>query len=155
MAASARSAISRPGRAFTFKMMEHHKGGIEMGRIIMQHSSDAEIKMMAETMIQEQEKDIRDLQSWLQRHGGPRPQGGVEAPADERRRPCRARCERQGSRRSCLRQCRGATAGWGLTLCCTSAASAMASPRIRFFQAGERPDVMVKLLPSVQSGSKP
>jgi uncharacterized protein (DUF305 family) len=46
----------------------------------MRHSSDAEIKSMAEKMIQQQEKDIRDLQSWLQRHGGPRPQGASEAP---------------------------------------------------------------------------
>lgn len=59
-----------PDRAFAFKMIEHHRGGIAMADVLMKHGDDAELKRMAETMKQEQQKDIADLQGWLDRHGG-------------------------------------------------------------------------------------
>jgi len=59
-----------PDRAFALKMIEHHKGGIAMAQVVQQHGDDAEIKRMAQKMTDEQRKDIAELQSWLDRHGG-------------------------------------------------------------------------------------
>lgn len=59
-----------PDRAFALKMIEHHKGAIAMSEVVLKHGNDAEAKKMAQTAIDEQKKDIADLQSWLDRHGG-------------------------------------------------------------------------------------
>lgn len=64
-----------PDRAFALKMIAHHQGGIDMARIVQQHGDDAEIKQMAQKTVEMQRKEIAELQSWLDRHGGraPRP----------------------------------------------------------------------------------
>ncbi|HMP04294.1 MAG TPA: DUF305 domain-containing protein [Gemmatales bacterium] len=64
-----------PDRAFALKMIAHHQGGIDMARIVQQHGDDAEIKQMAQKGADMQRKEIAELQSWLDRHGGrtPRP----------------------------------------------------------------------------------
>jgi len=64
-----------PDRAFALKMIAHHQGGIDMARVVQQHGDDAEIKQMAQKTVEMQRKEIAELQSWLDRHGGrtPRP----------------------------------------------------------------------------------
>ena len=62
-----------PDRAFALKMIEHHRGGIAMSQVVMQHGDDAEIKRMAQKTMEMQQKEIGELQSWLVRHGGPAP----------------------------------------------------------------------------------
>lgn len=64
-----------PDRAFALKMIEHHRGGIAMSQVVMKHGDDAEIKRMAQKTMEMQQKEIGELQSWLDRHGGrtPRP----------------------------------------------------------------------------------
>lgn len=62
-----------PDRAFALKMIQHHQGGIEMARIVQQHGDDAEIKKMAQKTADMQRKEIAELQSWLDRHGGRTP----------------------------------------------------------------------------------
>jgi len=59
-----------PDRAFAFKMIEHHKGAIAMSEVVLKHGDDAEAKKIAQMTIDMQKKDIADLQSWLDRHGG-------------------------------------------------------------------------------------
>ena len=62
-----------PDRAFAMKMIEHHRGGITMSQVVMQHGDDAEIKRMAQKTMEMQQKEIGELQSWLSRHGGAAP----------------------------------------------------------------------------------
>lgn len=53
---------------FLRMMRQHHLQGIEMARIQLQSGDDAEAKRMAQKMIDEQQKDIAHIDSWLQRH---------------------------------------------------------------------------------------
>lgn len=64
-----------PDRAFALKMIQHHQGGIAMSQVVQQHGDDAEIKQMAQKTADMQRREIAELQSWLDRHGGrtPRP----------------------------------------------------------------------------------
>jgi uncharacterized protein (DUF305 family) len=57
-------------RAFALKMIAHHKGAIAMSNILLKHGGDPELRPMAEKMIRDQTKEIGELQSWLDRHGG-------------------------------------------------------------------------------------
>lgn len=59
-----------PDRAFALKMIEHHKGGIEMSQIVQRHGDDKEIKRMAQKTAEMQRKEIAELEAWLDRHGG-------------------------------------------------------------------------------------
>lgn len=60
-----------PDRAFALKMIEHHKGGIDMADVLEKHGDDAELKAMARKSADMQRKEIGELQAWLGRHGGP------------------------------------------------------------------------------------
>ncbi|MDX5393988.1 MAG: DUF305 domain-containing protein [Caulobacteraceae bacterium] len=64
-----------PDRAFALKMIEHHRGGVAMSQVVLKHGDDPEIKRMAQKTMEMQQKEIGELQSWLDRHGGraPRP----------------------------------------------------------------------------------
>lgn len=62
-----------PDRAFALKMIEHHRGAIAMADVLLKHGDDAELNQMAQTAKAEQEKEIKDLQAWLDRHGGQAP----------------------------------------------------------------------------------
>lgn len=50
------------------KMIEHHRGGVEMSRIAMAQAKDKEVRDQAAKTIAEQNKDIGELQDWLKRH---------------------------------------------------------------------------------------
>jgi uncharacterized protein (DUF305 family) len=56
------------------RLIEHHRGAVEMSRIALQHIRDSELRRKAQMTIDEQEKEIGDLQSWLNQHvsGGSR-----------------------------------------------------------------------------------
>ncbi len=51
------------------KMIEHHRGAIEMSKILEAKSSDAQAKAMARKAVAEQERGIAELEQWLKRHG--------------------------------------------------------------------------------------
>jgi uncharacterized protein (DUF305 family) len=51
------------------KMIEHHRGAIEMSKILLAKGSDAEAKAQAQKATAEQERGIAELQGWLKRHG--------------------------------------------------------------------------------------
>lgn len=55
------------------KMIEHHRGAIETGQILMARGRDARLKQMARRSMAEQQKEINELQAWL-RQRGRRPQ---------------------------------------------------------------------------------
>ena len=54
---------------FVKQMIEHHRGGVESAEILLREGSDPELKEMAQKTISHQQKEIGELQSWLQRHG--------------------------------------------------------------------------------------
>ena len=51
------------------KMIEHHRGAIEMSKILVAKSSDAQAKAQAQKATAEQERGIAELQDWLKQHG--------------------------------------------------------------------------------------
>lgn len=51
------------------KMIEHHRGGVEMSRIALAQAKDKEARDKAQKTATMQEKEIAELQSWLRRHG--------------------------------------------------------------------------------------
>jgi uncharacterized protein (DUF305 family) len=62
-----------PDRAFALKMIEHHRGGIAMSEIVVKHGDDTEAKRMAQKTMDMQKKEVAELESWLERHGGKTP----------------------------------------------------------------------------------
>lgn len=62
-----------PDRAFALKMIEHHRGAVATSQAVIKHGDDAEIKRMAQKIIDMQGKEIAELQAWLDRHGGRAP----------------------------------------------------------------------------------
>lgn len=58
-----------PDETFVRKMIEHHRGGIEAGEILLQEGSDEQLKKKVRESMQHQEKEIGELQSWLGEHG--------------------------------------------------------------------------------------
>lgn len=57
-------------RAWALKMIEHHRGAIAMSEIVIKHGDDSEAKRMAQKTIDAQKKDIAELETWLDKHGG-------------------------------------------------------------------------------------
>jgi uncharacterized protein (DUF305 family) len=54
---------------FVLKMIEHHRGGIEMGGIHMEEGSDPTLHDMVRKSMAHQEKEIQELESWLSNKG--------------------------------------------------------------------------------------
>jgi uncharacterized protein (DUF305 family) len=48
------------------QMIAYHQGNIEMARVLLTHGKDAALRRSAEKMIVEQQKQIGELQLWLQ-----------------------------------------------------------------------------------------
>ena len=55
-------------RDFATMMIPHHQGAIDMARVQLQYGNDPELRKMAQKVIDDQEKEIADLQKWLQQH---------------------------------------------------------------------------------------
>lgn len=50
------------------KMVEHHRGAIEMSQIVLRNTRDPKIRAMATKSVSEQSRDIGQLQAWLSQH---------------------------------------------------------------------------------------
>ena len=50
-------------------MIPHHKGAVDMAKIVLQYGSDPKIKEMAQAVIDTQEKEIEMMQQWLAEKG--------------------------------------------------------------------------------------
>lgn len=46
----------------------HHQGAIDMARIELEHGKDPDLKAMAQKVIDEQTKEIQQLQDWMKQH---------------------------------------------------------------------------------------
>lgn len=56
-------------RDFATAMMHHHQGAIDMAQVELQYGKDAELKQMAQKIIADQQKEIDQLRTWLNRQG--------------------------------------------------------------------------------------
>jgi uncharacterized protein (DUF305 family) len=54
--------------SFAVMMIKHHQDGIKMGETIKQYAKDAKFKQMAQQMIADQQKEIKELQNWQGQH---------------------------------------------------------------------------------------
>jgi len=53
---------------FATMMREHHKGAIDMARVELEHGKDPELKSLAQKMIEDQSREIKQLDEWLEKH---------------------------------------------------------------------------------------
>jgi uncharacterized protein (DUF305 family) len=53
---------------FAMMMREHHKGAIDMARVELEHGKDPELKSFAQKVIEDQSREIKQLDEWLEQH---------------------------------------------------------------------------------------
>jgi uncharacterized protein (DUF305 family) len=55
---------------FVRGMIPHHRGAIDMARVLIEHGRDEQTRRWAQEIIREQEREIREMEEWLRRNGG-------------------------------------------------------------------------------------
>jgi uncharacterized protein (DUF305 family) len=58
-----------PDVDFRTHMIPHHQGAVEMAKVALKHAKDPETKGMAQKIIDDQEKEIAEMQDWLKKNG--------------------------------------------------------------------------------------
>lgn len=58
-----------PDIAFAAGMLPHHVGAVDMAKIELKYGSDPEMRQLAKNIIASQDKEIKQMQSWLKAHG--------------------------------------------------------------------------------------
>jgi uncharacterized protein (DUF305 family) len=54
---------------FAKGMIPHHKGAIDMAKVVLQFGKDTEIRKLAEAVVAAQESEIAFMQNWLKANG--------------------------------------------------------------------------------------
>jgi uncharacterized protein (DUF305 family) len=54
---------------FVRSMIPHHQGAIDMAKVALQHAKDEQIRKWATDVIREQEREIAEMQAWLNKRG--------------------------------------------------------------------------------------
>jgi uncharacterized protein (DUF305 family) len=57
-----------PDVDFRLHMMPHHKGAIDMAKVALKHAKDPATKQMAQKIIDDQEKEIGEMEAWLKKN---------------------------------------------------------------------------------------
>lgn len=58
-----------PDVDFRTHMIPHHQGAIAMAKAALKYAKDASTKTMAQNIIDAQEKEVAEMQAWLEKHG--------------------------------------------------------------------------------------
>ncbi|MEE1657597.1 DUF305 domain-containing protein [Microvirga sp. CF3062] len=58
-----------PYVGFRTHMIPHHQGAVEMEKVALKHAKDPETKRMGQKIIDDQEKEIAEMQDWLKKNG--------------------------------------------------------------------------------------
>ncbi len=58
-----------PDVDFVRSMIPHHQGAIDMAKVALQNAKDEQIRKWATDVIREQEREIAEMQNWLQKKG--------------------------------------------------------------------------------------
>lgn len=58
-----------PDVDFRTHMIPHHQGAVEMAKVALKHAKDPETKRMAQKIIDDQAKEIAEMQDWLKKNG--------------------------------------------------------------------------------------
>jgi uncharacterized protein (DUF305 family) len=53
---------------FVRKMIPHHQGAIDMAQVELAHGTDPQLKKMAQKIIDDQKKEISQMQDWLKKN---------------------------------------------------------------------------------------
>ena len=61
--------ISDATETWVRKMIEHHRGGIAMSRIVLRDTKELKVREMATKTIAEQTREVGELNAWLRSHG--------------------------------------------------------------------------------------
>jgi uncharacterized protein (DUF305 family) len=57
-----------PDVDFRTHMIPHHKGAVAMAKVALKHAKDPETKAMAQKIIDDQEKEIGEMEGWLKKN---------------------------------------------------------------------------------------
>ncbi len=60
-----------PDQDFVSMMTPHHQGAIDMARIYLRDGKDPAIRRMAQKVIADQEREIREFKAWQVKHPAP------------------------------------------------------------------------------------
>ncbi len=55
-------------RDFTNMMVPHHRGAVDMARIYLKTARDPEMRALAQKIIADQEREIRQMRGWQAKH---------------------------------------------------------------------------------------
>ena len=55
---------------FVRGMIAHHRGAVDMAKVVIEHGSDPEVRALAESVVAAQEAEIAWMEDWLAKNGG-------------------------------------------------------------------------------------
>lgn len=56
-----------PGMAWMKSMAAHHQGAVDMSEVVLKHTKDAEVTKEARKTVQENERDLKELQAKMRK----------------------------------------------------------------------------------------